>query len=77
MTATVTLGLVKLLGEIGVSLDQEQTAALDVKMTALVEESESALMLTNCPRCGCSLATFPRGGCIHGCSCCGPGGGRR
>jgi hypothetical protein len=77
MAAVVTIGLVKLLGEIGISLNQEQTAALDVRLTALVEESQSAMLLTNCPVCGCSLTVVPRGGCVHACSCCGLGGGRR
>ncbi len=78
MASTVTIGLVRLLGELGISLDREQTAALDVRLTTLVEESQAAAMLlTNCPVCGCSLATFPRGGCVHRCSCCGLGGGRR
>jgi hypothetical protein len=73
-----TVGLMKLLGEVGVELDQEQTDALDVKLTALIEEAQAATMfLANCPVCGCSLATFPKGGCVHACSCCGLGGGGR
>lgn len=77
MTATVTLGLVRLLKEIEIYLDDDQVAALDARLMALVEEAQSTSLLTLCPVCGCSLAAVPVGGCAHGCSCCGMGGGRR
>lgn len=77
MIAVVTAGLVRLLQEIEVYLDDDQVAALDARLTALVEEAQSMSLLTHCPVCGCSLATVPVGGCSHGCSGCGMGGGRR
>lgn len=73
----VTVGLVRVLREIEIYLDDDQVAALDVRLMALVEEAQNATLLTLCPVCGCSLAVVPVGGCAHGCSCCGMGGGRR